>query len=82
MNEQKKLLKMIQSYCFVIQETVLYLDTHPSCRAALRHLEKYKKLLAEAEALYEKKYAQLTHTGGDCSSTWKWVKEPWPWEIC
>ena len=55
MNEQKKLLKLIQNYSFVVTETVLYLDTHPHCRAALVHYHKYCKLYKEALAAYEAK---------------------------
>ena len=50
MNEQKKLFRLIQNCSFMIQETALYLDTHPNCRQALRHMEKYQRILREAEA--------------------------------
>lgn len=81
MNEQNRLFRMIQSYSFVIQETALYLDTHPNCRQALRHMEKYRRLLSEAMAAYEDKYGQLTIAGCGGSDCWRWVKEPWPWEV-
>ena len=82
MNEQKKLFRMIQNYSFVIQETALYLDTHPNCRQALRYMEKYRRLLDEATCMYEENYGQLTHMSSYCGDSWRWVKEPWPWEIC
>ncbi len=80
MNEQKKLFRMIQNYSFVINETVLYLDTHPRCRQALRHYDKYLALLREAVREYEEKYGQMTIFGGSSCDSWKWVQEPWPWE--
>lgn len=80
MNEQKKLFRMIQTYSFVINETVLYLDTHPNCRQALRHYEKYRDLLMEAVRMYEEKYGQMTIFGGTSCDSWRWIEEPWPWE--
>ncbi|MBP3377372.1 MAG: spore coat protein CotJB [Clostridia bacterium] len=81
MNEQKKLLKLIQNYSFVVTETVLYLDTHPNCRAALRHYHKYRKLYKDAVACYEEKYGPLTMYTNESADCWKWVSEPWPWEL-
>ena len=81
MNEQKKLLKLIQNYSFVVTETVLYLDTHPHCRAALQHYQKYRKLYHEALATYEEKYGPLTMYNNLSTDSWKWVSEPWPWEL-
>ena len=81
MNEQKKLLKLIQNYSFVVTETVLYLDTHPHCRAALVHYYKYCKLYKEALAAYEAKYGPLTMYNNESADCWKWVSEPWPWEL-
>lgn len=81
MNEQKKLFRLIQNCSFMIQETALYLDTHPNCRQALRHMEKYQRILREAEAEYEDKYGQLSINTGACGNGWRWVKEPWPWQV-
>lgn len=80
MNEQRKLMRLIQNYSFIIQETVLYLDTHPKCRAALRMREKYCRLLDEARRAYEEKYGLLTTESGESCSSWRWVAEPWPWQ--
>ncbi len=80
MNEKNKLLKMIQAYSFVLNETVLYLDTHPNCRAALRHHKNYKERLDDAKRLYEEKYGMLTMHSGNSNDHWQWASEPWPWE--
>ncbi len=81
MNDQKKLYKMIQNYSFALNETVLYLDTHPKCRQALRHYKIYRDRLLEAMNAYEENYGQLTVNGGKSCDSWQWVNEPWPWEI-
>ena len=80
MNDRNKLFKLIQSYSFVLNETVLYLDTHPNCKAALRHYNVYRAKLDEARSLYEEKYGMLTMYGGKPCDNWQWVNEPWPWE--
>lgn len=82
MNEQKKLMRALQNYGFILTETALYLDTHPYCRQALRYYEKYRRLHEETKKLYEEKYGPLSCFGNLCGESWKWVTEPWPWEIC
>jgi len=81
MNDQKKLKKMIETYSFVLYETVLYLDTHPDCRSALRHYAKYREKLLEAMRMYEAEYGPLTMYGNTSCDSWNWVREPWPWEL-
>lgn len=80
MNDRNKLYKMIQTYSFAVNEIVLYLDTHPNCRSALRQYKMYRDRLAEAVRLYEEKYSQRTIYGGNSCDSWQWVNEPWPWE--
>jgi len=81
MNEQKKLYKLIQSYSFILYETALYLDGHPTCRKALDHWNRYSEKLAEVTGIYEEKYGPLTMKGHRaCRDSWKWVETPWPWE--
>ena len=81
MNEQNKLYKLIQNYSFVVTETVLYLDTHPNCRNAMRHYQKYRKLYLDTVRQYEEKFGPLTMYTNDSADCWKWACEPWPWEI-
>ena len=80
MNDKKTLYKQIQTYSFVLYETVLYLDGHPNCRKALAYHAKVKAKLAEATARYEEMFGPLTILGQGCGDSWKWVETPWPWE--
>ena len=80
MNDKKKLMKMIQTYSFALNETVLYLDTHPTCKSALRHYKMYRDKLAEVTRLYEENFGQLNIYSGNSCDKWKWANEPWPWE--
>lgn len=81
MNEQKKLMRMIQNYSFAVTEAVLYLDTHPHCQKALRFYDKYCRMYKEAVSKYEQSFGPLTMYGNECGDHWGWVEEPWPWEI-
>ena len=76
---RSKLLKTIQQLSFAVHETVLFLDTHPSCKAAVSYYEKQNSALKEAVALYEANYAPLTENSvtGD---EWTWAEGPWPWQ--
>lgn len=81
MNDQKKLYKLIQTYSFVIYETALYLDGHPTCRKAMEYYNKYREKLNEVTRMYEENYGPMTIMGHNaCSDSWKWVETPWPWE--
>ncbi len=69
----------LKAISFALYETVLYLDGHPNCQAALAH---YNSLVDELEDItekYEQKYGPLTIYSNNCDK-WDWVSSPWPWE--
>ena len=81
--EQRKMMDKIQSLSFALQETALFLDGHPQNRMALAY---YSKIKAELDCLtkeYEAKFAPITFMsqGGNECNGWRWVTEPWPWEM-
>ena len=80
MNEQAKLLKVIQIHSFAVTEAALYLDTHPHCRKALRFYDKHRRLYRDAVAQYEENFGPMTMYGNECGEHWKWAEQPWPWE--
>jgi spore coat protein JB len=41
-----------------------------------QYKQKYMVLSAE----YERTYGPLTAMNGASDNTWKWIKDPWPWE--
>lgn len=83
-NPQKyELLRRIQELEFVGVDLTLYLDTHPDDSRALEH---YNRAAREAEALrrqYEQLYGPLLSYGlqPNTSNTWRWIDDPWPWEM-
>lgn len=77
---RKVLLSRIQVCDFVLIETHLFLDTHPTNKEALAYYSKYLAMRKEAAAQYVAAFGPLTageFSGGD---RWTWVSDPWPWE--
>jgi len=80
MNERCHLLSEIRKLAFVMQETVLFLDTHPCDAQALAYYHEKMKEKNRAVELYEEKYGPLTVNGNRSTSNWLWSTTPWPWE--
>lgn len=78
--DRLKMLKEIMAIDFSLVELNLYLDTHPMDQRALRLHNEYVMTGKELCEEYEKEFALLTHKfTSDCP--WKWIEDPWPWEI-
>lgn len=77
---QKALLKIIYETGFALDDTILYLDTHPDCKEALSYYHKMKEIYEQAFSDYEENYGPLLATGVTCKNKWEWVNAPWPWE--
>lgn len=79
--EQLELLKAIQAVDFTAIDLNLYLDTHPHDQRALTD---YTNTVRESERLkemYVKNYGPLTPMDAVNQPCWRWIEEPWPWEI-
>ena len=63
-----------------MDDTVLFLDTHPCDKDALCYYNKLKKEREEAVNEYTQKYGPLSKYDVPDSCYWEWVKDPWPWE--
>ncbi len=76
----RKLMDQIRAVDFALYEVVLYLDVYPhSCDA----LETYHKLKTQREELhraYEATVGPLTAFGNESTTSWDWMKKPFPWE--
>lgn len=81
-NNRKSLLKKIMAEEFTAVELNLYLDTHPDDEKALNEFNDTVRKLNRLKQEYESEYGPLTNFGYATSNyPWKWVEEPWPWEI-
>lgn len=77
---KKELLASIDAYGFAVDDTVLYLDTHPDCEAAQAYYAEVSQKYQEAVAMYETSYGPLRASGVECRNEWTWIRDPWPWE--
>lgn len=79
---RKRLLCFINEVSFAVDDSLLYLDTHPDCEEALCYFHKYNQLRNRALAEYEKEYGPLVIASADdsCRQSWEWMSQPWPWE--
>ncbi len=78
-----EMLKEIQEYAFTALELNLYLDTHPGDNRALEQFNQVSGELTRKVEKYEECYGPLLNYGysGGSGSHWRWVEEPWPWEM-
>ena len=79
-NEQRVLLNRIKVCDFVMVETGMFLDTHPTDKEALAFYQKHNDLYKTAKAEYILNYGPLMATDYDGGERWNWIDSPWPWE--
>ncbi|MDD2422553.1 MAG: spore coat protein CotJB [Heliobacteriaceae bacterium] len=80
--EQRQMLRCLQELEFVAIDLNLFLDTHPTDRAALQDFKRVSEELHKLKMAYEAKYGLLTVTGyGPDRYPWNWIEAPWPWEL-
>lgn len=78
--KKESLQSKVMMYGFIVGETALYLDTHPTCKDGLAYFQKYKLLKAEADMEYAAEYGPLTQMQVDSTESFTWLDNPWPWE--
>lgn len=81
MDDQLELFRKIQIYGFVIADTALYLDTHPTDPLALDYYDRIRALNKQAVAEYTACYGPITMDDVDTKNKWTWIEKPWPWEM-
>ncbi len=81
-NSADKLMDMIDRYSFAMDDTRLFLDTHPDCMEALAFFRKMQKLREDAIHEYEDHYGPVTaYRCSDASDSWMWNAGDLPWQI-
>jgi len=81
MSERQELMQKIATYDFAVVELNLYLDTHPQDRTALKKLADYEAMSRELREEYEEKYGPIIFRASP-ENRMKWIKNPWPWDLC
>ncbi|MFZ5644415.1 MAG: spore coat protein CotJB [Bacillota bacterium] len=81
-NYNLSLLRQIMELEFTSIELNLFLDTHPDDQDALRDINRVNEKLVNLIAEYERQYGPLLPFLPQNKQTyWRWIEEPWPWEI-
>ena len=78
---QKQLMDWIDQISFVLDDTLLYLDTHPCCGAGLAKFQQARQAYCQAVDAYTAQYGPLRFEQSDGCGSWQWVEAPWPWEL-
>ncbi len=76
------LFDIIEKTSFAMDDTRLFLDTHPECQDALDFFNQMAETRKKAIAEYEAHYGPLISYHGtcDCGDNWLWNNGPLPWE--
>ena len=80
MTDKATLMKRINMLSFAVDEAVLFLDTHPDDREALRYYHEMNAQRQKAVAEYTAEYGPLTAGSVTNAERWTWVDCPWPWQ--
>ena len=77
---REMMLKKVNQAGFALDDTQLYLDTHPCDTAALAYFNQVSEMYCNAVAAYEAQYGPLMAYRDTDVSYWSWLNDPWPWE--
>lgn len=82
MNETSReaLMKRLQVQSFVLDDIILYLQTHPTDQNALHCYEKFKNLRNETMEEYTHNFGPINTNNVEITDRWTWADTPWPWE--
>lgn len=79
-DERAKLLRNLQAVSFAVNETNLYLDTHPTDANAKAYLARRLNDRQKAMTQYRDKYGALTVDDLDSEEGYTWIDTPMPWD--
>lgn len=77
---KSELFDLINQFSFMLDEIVLFLDTHPECQEAIEAYNHFKKLRMDAIKDYTEMYGPISKYDVNACNFWDWVNQPWPWE--
>lgn len=78
--ERDEILRELMALDFIAVDLQLFLDTHPGDGNAL---QEYNRTLERAESLreaYQRLCGPLYSFRSFNHGSWKWYKDPWPWQ--
>lgn len=77
---QKQMMQFISEVSFAMDETVLFLDTHPCDEEALSYYQDLRELRKKAVREYTDCFGPLSKYDVNAENEWQWIMTPWPWE--
>lgn len=80
MNEKQRMMEAVYTNGFALDDARLFLDTHPTDRAAIDYYQQKSRLYQQALDYYEEKFGPLRPENGAMDGHWGWANGPWPWE--
>ncbi len=80
MINKAELMDIINKSSFAMDDTRLYLDTHPYDNEARNYFNKMQQVRCNAIKTYEANFGPLTWYSPDMSNVRDWNKGPWPWQ--
>ena len=78
--DKKSLMKIITQASFALNDTRLFLDTHPNCKEAIEYYNKAQAVREEAWNEYTCKFGPLSFYEVSDENYWEWNQGPMPWE--
>ncbi len=76
-----EMLREIMQLNFAMIETVLFLNTHPTCRPVLDLHNEFASRFNKLVERYQERYGPIYASYENAEYPWMWIEEPWPWEI-
>lgn len=77
---RSELLDVIDKTSFAMDDTRLFLDTHPDSREALSFFSRMQELRKKAVREYTDTYGPISSYDVAPCDMWKWNMGPWPWQ--
>lgn len=79
-SDRRSLMKSIYEIGFSLDDTILYLDTHPSDQNALDYYHNLHREYHELVKMYTQTFGPLLAKDVKNDNYFSWVNRPMPWE--
>ncbi|QQE77620.1 spore coat protein CotJB [Alicyclobacillus sp. SO9] len=77
-----QILHELQAVDFVVNDLVLYLDTHPEDQQALSQFNQFQRRKQTLAQQFEASFGILSGSGAHhTGQRWAWTESPWPWQV-
>lgn len=80
MDNRQIMLYDIMLFDFAVQDSTLFLDTHPNDKDAFAYYREASSRLQKSKKAYEKEFGALSNREIHSNSYHSYIKAPWPWE--